>query len=101
MFIYIYIYIYIYLYVYIYIYTYIYIIYIYSLPSPVGGMCVFLNLGPGCLRVLRSILAVPSTALVVPGICWSHSSSSGVTKYYIVLYIYIYIYMERERERDK
>ena len=40
----------------------------------------------GSLRVLRSILAVLSTALfwtessdVVPGICWSHSSSLGVT----------------------
>uniref|UniRef100_A0A669AZ21 mitogen-activated protein kinase kinase kinase n=1 Tax=Oreochromis niloticus TaxID=8128 RepID=A0A669AZ21_ORENI len=38
------------------------------------------------LRVLRSILAVPRTALfwteisdVVPGICWSHSPSLGVT----------------------
>ncbi|XP_051261435.1 sialic acid-binding Ig-like lectin 12 isoform X2 [Dicentrarchus labrax] len=41
---------------------------------------------PGSLRVLRSILAVPRTALfwteasdVVPGICWSHSPSLGVT----------------------
>ncbi|XP_049610708.1 transcription factor ETV7 isoform X1 [Syngnathus scovelli] len=41
---------------------------------------------PGSLRVLRSIFAVPSTALfwtemsdVFPGICFSHSSSLGVT----------------------
>ena len=41
---------------------------------------------PGSLRVLRSILAVPSTAVfwtessdVVPGIYWSHSFSRGVT----------------------
>ena len=38
------------------------------------------------LRVMHSILYIPSTALfwtersdVVPGICWSHSSSLGVT----------------------
>ena len=61
-----------------------------SLLTPVGDMCLpqpwVVHQSPGSLRVLRSILAVPITALfwtessdVVPGICWSHSSSLGVT----------------------
>ena len=61
-----------------------------SLLTPVGGMCLcstsVLHQRPGSLRILRSILAVLSTAHfwtetsdVVPAICWSHSSSLGVT----------------------
>ena len=64
-----------------------------SLLTPVGGMCLcstsVLHQRPGSLRILRSILAVLSTAHfwtetsdVVPAICWSHSSSLGFCSYH-------------------